>query len=244
MSKIAVISDLHGNLPAINAVFSDIETKSVDRIICIGDLIGKGPNSPEAIDLCREKCDEIVMGNWDKFMANTLKVDEGINYYKGQLGKERLEFLRNLPEFVEFYLSGKLVRLFHAHPLDVFKRIYPTSELMERLNMFSEPTLSGDKKYSGKSDIVGYGDIHWAYIQNVEGRILFNTGSVGNPLDLAMASYVVLEGEYESKVFAPFSTQFYRVPYDIELAVKQAEKFKVPQLEAYTKELKTAIYSR
>ena len=244
MTKIAIISDLHGNLPAVNAVFSDIENKGVDKIICLGDLIGKGPNSPEAIDLCREKCHEIVMGNWDKFMANTLKVDDGINYYKGQLGKERLEFLRNLPEFVEFYLSGKLVRLFHAHPLDVFKRIYPTSELAERVKMFSVPTIKGNHRYSDKSDIVGYGDIHWAYIQNVEGRILFNTGSVGNPLDLTMASYVVLEGEYESKDTAPFSSQFYRVPYDINLAIEQAKKSKVPQLDAYTKELKTAIYSR
>ncbi|MTI96284.1 MAG: metallophosphoesterase family protein [Firmicutes bacterium] len=242
--KIAVISDIHGNMPALEAVLADIEVKDVSRIICLGDLVGKGPSTMEAIELCHAKCDEIVVGNWDKFLANTDQSSSGIDYFRRQLGTTGLEYLRKLPEYTEFYLSGKLVRLFHAHPLDVFKRIHPTSELSERENMFAEPTLAGPQKYQGVSDIAGYGDIHWAYIQNVQGKILFNAGSVGNPLDLTMASYVILEGEYESQQSAAFSTHFCRVPYDIEQAILQAEEHAVPELEAYKTELRTAVYSR
>jgi len=238
------MSDVHGNLPALDAVLEDIEKRDISLVICLGDLIGKGPSSPEAIDICIEKCDEVIMGNWDKYISNTDESRESIDYYKNQLGSERLEYLKALPEFAEFYLSGKLVRLYHAHPLDVYKRIHPTSELSERLKMFAEPTLVGTKSIQGESDIVGYGDIHWAYIQNVQGKLLFNTGSVGNPLDLTMASYVVMEGEYESQAPEAFSTQFYRVPYDIELAIAQAKKAKVPQLDAYITELRTGIYAR
>lgn len=242
--RIAVISDIHGNIPALQAVLQDIDHRNVSRILCLGDLIGTGPNSSEAIDICVGKCHGIIAGNWDKFISNTDKSDEGIDHLKNQLGSDRLEFLRNLPEFVEFYLSGKLVRLFHAHPLDVFKRIHSTSDFSERVNMFVEPVLKGNKKHLGLSDIVGYGDIHWAFMQNVRGKILFNAGSVGNPLDLPMASYVVLEGDYESKMQGAFTTQFYRVPYDIELAIKQAEEMGVPQLDIYKMELRTARYSR
>lgn len=242
--KIAVMADIHGNLPALEAVLRDIQGRDIDRLISLGDLIGKGPNSPEAVDICREVCDQVIMGNWDKYLANTQERDANIDYYREQLGEERLKYLRDLPEYTEFWLSGKLVRLVHAHPLDVFKRIHPTNPLEERINMFSQPTLAGPSQYPGPSDIVGYGDIHWAYIQNIQGKILFNTGSVGNPLDLTMASYVILEGEYQSRTTAPFATHFMRVPYDIELAIQQAQAAQVPQLDAYITELRTAVYSR
>lgn len=242
--KIALIADIHGNLPALTAVLEDIERRNADRIICLGDLIGKGPNSAEAVDICREKCHEVIIGNWDKYLANVEKLEDNTAYYYNQLGSERVQYLKDLPEFTEFYLSGKLVRLFHAHPLDVYKRIHPTSPLEERVKMFLEPALKGEKKYDGQSDNAGYADIHWAYIQNIQGRLLFNTGSVGNPLDMTMASYVIIEGEYESKNPGPFSTQFCRVPYDIELAIRQAEEKAVPQLDAFVTELRTAVYSR
>jgi len=244
MDSIAIISDIHGNLPALLAVLADIETKDVSKILCLGDMIGKGPSSPEAVDICRERCAAVIAGNWDKYMAKTSKRSESITYYINQLGEGRLAYLRDLPEFIEFYLSGKLVRLFHAHPLDVFKRVHPTSELREREGMFTQPAVEGDRKHSGRSDIAGYGDIHWAYIQNIQGRILFNVGSVGNPLDMTMASYVILEGEMDSQVPAPFATHFCRVPYDIELALRQAEEKSIPQLEAYVSELRTAVYVR
>lgn len=240
--KIAIISDIHGNLPALHAVLEDIESRGISTIICLGDLIGKGPNSPEAVDICREKCWQMVMGNWDKYLATEDQKDGSFLYYKDQLGSKRLQYLGDLPGYIEFYLSGKLVRLFHAHPLDVYKRVHPTSPLEDRVNMFLEPELPGRGEYTGCSDIVGYGDIHWAYVQTIQNGILFNSGSVGNPLDMTMASYVIMEGEYESKVPGTFSIQFCRVPYDIELAVRQAEAGNVPELDAYITELRTAVY--
>ncbi len=55
MDKIAVISDIHGNLPALEAVLADIQQRDIHRIICLGDLVGKGPDSSKAIDIIKEK---------------------------------------------------------------------------------------------------------------------------------------------------------------------------------------------
>ncbi|HZG69042.1 MAG TPA: hypothetical protein VEZ12_20075, partial [Herpetosiphonaceae bacterium] len=96
--------------------------------------------------------------------------------------------------------------------------------------------------YACEPDVVGYGDLHRAFLKSFQGKILFNVGSVGNPLDVPQASYAILEGQYDSKADAPFSIQLIRVPYDIELAVRQAEDEHMPELAPYAAELRTAIY--
>lgn len=242
--KIAIISDIHGNLPALHAVLDDISRRDVDSLLCLGDVIGKGPNSAEAVDICRDRCDVIIAGNWDKYVANTDNDAASVRYYKEQLGPARLDFLRNLPEFIEFYLSGKVVRLFHAHPLDVFTRVFFNSDIADKVGMFVQPQLTREASIVGPSDIVGYGDIHWAYMQYFRDKMLFNVGSVGNPLDTPLASYVILEGREGGRTPAPFATQFYRVPYDIELAVADTERGNPPEKDAFIYELRTAIYSR
>jgi protein phosphatase len=72
--------------------------------------------------------------------------------------------------------------------------------------------------------------------------MLFNVGSVGNPLDVTQACYVILEGTYQSNTDDSFSIQVVRVPYDIEGAIRQAEIALMPELDAYADELRTARY--
>ncbi|SKC84889.1 metallophosphoesterase family protein [Maledivibacter halophilus] len=243
MEKIAIISDIHGNLPAIEAVLKDIRMRSANKIVCLGDIVGKGPNSAEAIDICKRECDIIVLGNWDKYLA--YNNNHGIiEWHRKQIGKERLEYFKSLPEAVGFYLSGRYVRLFHAHPHDVFKRVWQSSSIEERKEMFEVPKINSKDSHKCKSDIVGYGDIHGSFIETLSGgKILFNVGSVGNPCDhITLASYVILEGDFDSKKISSFSIQFQRVEYDIKLAIDQAKKSSLPMSEIYIKELSTAVY--
>ncbi|TCT14943.1 protein phosphatase [Natranaerovirga pectinivora] len=242
MERIAIISDIHGNLPALEAVLDDIKEKEISRIICLGDMIGKGPSSLETLDICRDVSDIVIMGNWEKFVSNNPNPGD-INWIN-ELGQDRLEYIKNLPESIGFYLSGKYIRLFHAHPHNVFKRVFSNSKLEERLEMFDIPKISRVDNVNCESDIVGYGDIHGAFIDTlIGGKTLFNVGSVGNPCDhITMASYVIIEGNYASKVLGNIGIQLCRVNYNIEKATMDAKDSNIPFKKEYIKELQTAIY--
>ena len=74
MIRYAIISDIHGNLSALTAVIEDIKKQDIDRIICLGDIIGKGSHGHECVKLVREFCDATVRGNNDIRYTNTLNL--------------------------------------------------------------------------------------------------------------------------------------------------------------------------
>ncbi|MEK4498186.1 metallophosphoesterase family protein [Bacillus sp. FSL R12-0069] len=217
MDKIAVISDIHGNIPALESVLQDIKLRGVERIICLGDLVGKGPHSSEVIEIIRKECEGVVMGNWDDFITKPTEF-EALKWHQKQLSEEQNDYLRSLPFSIEFFMSGKLIRMFE------------NSELTEN--------IEGERK----PDVVCYGDVHQAFVQNFRGKTLCNAGSVGNPLEITQASYLIFEGTYNEKEAASFSIQLVRVPYDIELAIRLAEELEMPEIEEYKQELRTALY--
>ena len=243
MEKIAIISDIHGNVTALEAVLQDIERHGITRIFCLGDLVGKGPRDAEAFDCWMQKCEAVITGNWADYISRQ-HCKRSVTWYKEQMGAERLAALDALPGQLTFYLSGLLVRLVHAHPDSLFHRIYSRALRKEKESMFLPPKLPGKVQINRPSDLVGYGDIHHAYIESSDGKTLFNCGSVGNSLDLITASYAVLEGEYGAQTPAPYGVSFYRVPYDIEKEVKVAKESGMPFLKPYVQELRTAKYGR
>ena len=245
--KIAVISDIHGNLPALEAVMSDIKKRAAHKIICLGDIIGKGPSSKDAIEICKRECDVVVKGNWDdgiysEYVAikqgQSDKVSDRAHWYINSMEPQHLEYLGSLPHSTEFYLSGKLIRLFHAHPQN-YSRYYPDSPVEQRLELFGFGDFSEAKK---QADVAIYADIHAAYMQILHGKHLLNVGSVGNPLDIPQASYVILEGDENDT--SSFAVQFVRVEYDIEKAITIAREANTPDLDGYIGELRTAKYFR
>jgi protein phosphatase len=238
VERIAIIADIHGNIPALQAVFRDIQSREITRIFCLGDLIGKGPSSDLAVDLVRGTCEKVITGNWDEHITR-VSDQEKVLWHQKILGEERLAYLSQLPFLIEFVMSGKLIRLFHASPRSVNERIQPWDSYDSRLSLFNSSDYCEEDVMA---DVVGYGDIHNAFIQNFNGKTLFNVGSVGNPLEITQSSYAILEGEYNGLYPSPFSVQLVRVPYDIELAVRQAIEAEMPDLEPYIVELRTGEY--
>ncbi|WP_370639643.1 metallophosphoesterase [Allobranchiibius sp. GilTou73] len=105
--------------------------------------------------------------------------------------------------------------------------------------MFAATALTGSGPVP---TVVGYGDIHDAYLSVRDGRTLFNVGSVGNALDEPIPSYAVLEGAVGSDVPGPFGLQFVRVPYDVEAEIQVAVDAGMPGLSFWATELRTGVY--
>jgi protein phosphatase len=240
MEKIAVISDIHGNMPAFEAVLKDIHDRDIKRIFCLGDIVGKGPHPEKALDICREKCEGTTLGNWDFAVADGSGPPFlNLGWHRARLGAERLDYLKNLPPVINFSLSGRKVRLFHASQIGVFHRVHMIGPHEDHQAMFTNTEFTGN---SSSPDIVGYGDIHHAFYKSWQGKVLFNAGSVGDALDEPSATYVILEGDYGMKEKVFFSFQIIRLPYDIELAIRQAREEGLPDWEPYAAELRTAVY--
>ncbi|WP_411343634.1 metallophosphoesterase family protein [Paenibacillus sp. WLX1005] len=241
MERIALVSDIHGNMPAWQAVLDDIDRRGIRRIFCLGDIVGKGPDSVAITDSVRERCELVLRGNWEELIVRMSNEDELFGWHHRRLGEERLSFLDSLPLRYDFTFSGRLISLVHASPESVFQRVQPWDDLDSRMGMFA-PVPDEDTSLPRIPELVGYGDIHNAYLQHLDGRVLFNTGSVGNPLDGKGASYVILEGEPDATEPVPYSIQFARIPYDVEQAVQDAVDAGIPALDYYMKELRTGIY--
>ncbi|WNR43220.1 metallophosphoesterase family protein [Paenibacillus roseipurpureus] len=255
MERIAIISDIHGNLPALQAVLKDIEKRGVNRIVCLGDLVGKGPSSNEVVDLVKQACEAVVQGNWDLGITYPQELPEGL-WQQKLLGDERLQYLKQLPYAIDLTLSGKRIRLFHASAESVFHRLKRKASKRERLAMFHHTPMTGTPADGKEPDIVGYGDIHIPYLLTLNnpsekgvgaskerrGLILFNVGSVGVPYDgIPQASYCILEGEADTSMQAGFAIQFVRVPYDIEQAVRFAYEARMPGSRRYELEITTGL---
>ena len=238
--RIAILSDIHGNLTALEAVLSHIASSGITRIFNLGDLVGKGPRSAAVVDRCRQVCEITILGNWDHLVAqDEADAQPVLQWHRGQLGPERLAYLAALPGSHDFLLSGRRVRLFHASQVGIYHRVPATAARADHRAMFGNTAFTG---FGLEPDIVGYGDIHGAYTLNFEHRTLFNAGSVGNPLDIPVACYAVLEGRFGAASEHPWSLHFVRVPYDIESEIAAAEACGMPALDHYANELRTAVY--
>jgi protein phosphatase len=189
--------------------------------------------------MCQAVCESTIKGNWDDALGTMQTDNPALLWHRRRLGEARLEFLRRLPHTIEFLMSGKRVRLFHASQRSVHHRVRQHDPEDTLLAMFENTDFTG---HGALPDVVGYGDIHRAYVMNFSLKTLFNTGSVGNPLDTPQASYAILEGAYGSDCAGVFSIHLVRVPYDVERAIDQARAEGMPSLEAYAQELRTGQY--
>ena len=263
MEKIAVISDVHANKTALNEVLKDIKNRNIRRIICLGDIVSKGDNPQEAIDIVKANCEVILKGNCDEVMSSDRAIERKF-WTRMQIGEEKAEFLKKLPVMYEFYLSGYLIRLFHASPhgLDLLfnpaysnkKNNYADLEIDNPLELFKNTKFIGKTEEDKVPDIIGYGHIHTPNLVRYGNKLIFNTGSVGAPIEMlnknedcptnkfsTVSSYTILEGIYNERELKPISITNVRIPYNIDEEIEMLKNSTMPGKEKLIKSLKTAI---
>lgn len=240
VERIALVSDVHGNMTAYDAVLADIDARGIGTVLNLGDVAGKGPRGSAAVARTRERCAVTVRGNWDDFMPGPGPFDDpAVTWWRDELTADDRAWLRSLPLSHDLVVSGRNVRLFHASATSVYTRVFFKHTDDEFDGMFATTALTG---HGPTPDLVVYGDVQDVYVETREARTLANAGSVGNPLDEPTASYLVLEGVVGGTREDPFALGVVRVPYDVEAEIAVAVAVGMPTVEAYAIELRTAVY--
>lgn len=242
--KRALISDIHGNLEALNAVLDDIRQQGISEIYCLGDVIGYGPNPVECLDIVRRKCAMCLLGNHDQaalfdpegfnpvaFRAILWTRDQIDNSSGGAVAvNERWDFLGELPR-----THVEPNRLFvHGSPRDptneyVFPEDIYNQRKMERIFGLVESYC-----FQGHTHIPGVFQEEYSFaspdeigseVKLGDRKVLVNVGSVGQPRDGdSRAAYIVLDQTAKT-------VQFRRVLYDIEKTISKI--YAIPELDNF-----------
>lgn len=229
MQHVTIFGDIHGNLPALEAVFADMKAHENSPLYCLGDLVGYGTFPNEVIDIIRERNIPTLMGNYDQGVGNSSD-DCGCAYTSKEaeaLGKRSIAwtnqnttadnklFLRQLTTQIPLQLDGLRVRLVHGSPRKINEYLYEDrpNTTMERLLDIAE------------ANVLVCGHTHIPYHRILpSGRHVVNAGSVGKPKDgHPQACYVVLESADNN-----LTVTFKRVPYDVERAAQAIEASNMP----------------
>ncbi len=211
--KIALLGDVHANLPALEAVLDAARLEGVDRIVHTGDLVGFGPFPRETVRAIASRGIEGVRGNFDEASAfdfdlpcPALPGDAGtaervaiLRWTQQALDFPTREALRDLPFERRVQCMGRTLAVYHANPSDTFT---PVSETLPAWVL--EETAR-----EARADIVVVGHTHRPFHRIASGVHIVNAGSVGLPLDgdpRAHLAILELNGQ--------FRVEFRRIPYD------------------------------
>jgi putative phosphoesterase len=245
--KIALFSDIHANLPALEAFFADVATRNTDAIYCLGDLVGYNVWPNEVIDEIRKRGIPTIAGNYDFGIGRhsddcgcAYKTDEekalgkvSITYTNGVVKDEQRAYLRTLPAHIrlEFQLNNdKLnVLLVHGSPRKVNEYLFEDRDEKSLIRIMEQ----------ADADILCFGHTHQPYhrvlpsvtTEDTHYRHAINIGSVGKPKDKdPRGGYVLLHINENSSIKDKDSVQveFIRFDYDIEKAAKAVEDSPLP----------------
>jgi len=229
MKSVTIFGDIHANLPALQAVLTDIEAHDLSPVYCLGDLVGYGTFPNEVIETIRERNIPTIMGNYDQGIGNDSD-DCGCAYTSAAaeaLGKRSIAwtnqntsadnklYLRQLAAQIPLELDGLRVRLVHGSPRKINEYLYadrPDATLERLLDM-------------AEAEVLVCGHTHIPYHRILpSGRHVVNAGSVGKPKDgNPQACNVVLEANNQD-----LTVTFKRVSYDVERAAQAIEASAMP----------------
>lgn len=230
--RYAILSDIHGNLEALQSVLQHLEQESVEKIICLGDIVGYGPNPNECIEIIKEKAEVILAGNHDH--APIGKVD--VSYFN-QYAKRAIEWTkRELKAEFRAFLSDLPL----SYAFDVILFVHATPEHPEEWDyiFYIDDAIRNFEAFDEQICFIGHSHFPVIFIKSnhsnyqisretqliVKGneRYLINIGSVGQPRDMdPRAAYAVFDT----------ATQMYRlnrVQYDIITTQKKMKEAGLP----------------
>lgn len=237
--RVAVFSDVHGNLQGVSAVVDAIrEAGSFDRIIAAGDFCLNGPEPAEALDLVVDVATDMLYGNTDRDIVDggvqeddlDTKKPDIIEWTRAQLGPRRIELLSKLPSSVSVEAGdGSRLLVVHANPQDVDRHIFPDASEDDVAE------LVGDTRAA----VLAFGHLHIPYTREFRGMILADIASAGLPRD---GDRRATWGEFVWTAEAGWSVTIHRVEYDHQRTVQRMFEVGMPHAQKQSDILLNAVY--
>lgn len=238
--RIALISDIHGNLVALDAVLADIKREQVDQIICLGDVATLGPNPREVLQRVKDLNCACILGNHDHYLLDPAILYDymdapwfakSVAWCAEQLHEEDFQFLRTFQPLLEVPLDSihKLL-CFHGSPksnTDIILAMTPPTNVDELLGGYRASVMVG-------------GHTHMQMMRQHKGTMLINAGSVGMPFEQALfihAPRYIPWAEYAiiNLKNGVMSADLRRVPVDLAAVYQAARSNNFPDAEEWIK---------
>ncbi len=217
-AKIAVLSDIHANLQALETVFEDAEKRGANVFLNAGDSIGFGAYPNEVVQLLCEKNVLSVVGNYDLEVIESKSDAKGekklaYKYAKKELSKSSECYLQALPRELRLEAIGRKLLMTHGAPGSIEEHVYHDTSA-KRLKELAD---------AAEADLVIVGHSHEQFWREVNGAYFVNPGSVGRPSDgNPETGYAVL-------TFDPFKVELIRLDYDVEAAAGALRRKGLPE---------------
>ena len=231
--KIGIVSDIHGNIDALEKVLIELDKKQIEKIICLGDIISGAGRSEETVQKfiqIKDKC-IFVRGNKEKYLIEGMpdivhdekiktsqKEHDRNKWIKEQLSESSIEFINSLPKEKIIEIENKKIYMCH-YPMNEdgsFKTHNRRATLSDNIEMFSNID----------ADIYLYGHTHKSIHNFNENKHFINPGSLGFPQDTNKAYYGILEIKNDKVTYEQLD-----VSYDVDKVIQNIRKLAFPGYE-------------
>ncbi len=223
--KVAIISDIHGNIVALDAIIEQLNKERIDKIIVLGDLCNELPNGNEVINRLREIHAEVIKGNkeeyfleYEKYKYNWSNIQfKNTIFMYNQLSQENKEYIRNLPFELNLDIEGIKIKNVHASPESISELVYEYDE--EKIDKYTKKL---------KEDILIFGHIHDPiWVKEKNGKTVINAGCAGvSVFNIGQAEYVILDIQN-----GKYNIEARKVDYSLEKLKENIIKSGMPENE-------------
>ena len=228
--RIAVISDIHSNIYALNEVLADIKNRHIDLTVCTGDLVGYATRPNEVIETLKEEKILTIMGNYDEAIGNfkiicgcdypdpkdAEKAGLSMHFTSEETKPENKTYLRNLPKEATFTFNNKTIKFVHGSTRVINEYLKENSKEAEE--------VMGELV----EDILVCGHTHIPYSKYYGEKLLVNAGSVGKPkTNTPDANYVIIDIQNEDEIGQKepsVKVEIIEVTYDFEKMAREIEE--------------------
>lgn len=230
--KIGIISDIHSNIDALVETIKYMKTNNVEKIICLGDIIGIGPYPEKCIDYLKENDDYIlscVKGNHEKYVVNGITrhnhkdskpMDDKLvlmhEHNHKRISEKQKEYIKALKNKDVIMVNGKKILVEHYH----------IGNDGQYKKFRKEPTLEELKEIydDEEADIYLFGHTHKIYYKQNDNKYYINPGSLGCPIDTNCASFGILEIDKDEIKYKQE-----KIKYNIENVIKELKELNYPE---------------